>query len=145
MPCNPGLVMYSYNDLFCLQASLSELAKYYNHFGCCTAIDPQAIEADYLWPLQVFNLLLLLTNHSVCLPQGWLCSMLRDDGPLQQQNVCCEGDSTEQGVQTAPEGQGTQSCSFRSRRVSQRIPISGYCVFGIEMCTRINGQIISNR
>lgn len=72
--------------------------------------------------------------------------MLRDDGPLQQQNVCCEGDSTEQGVQTAPEGQGTQSCSLGSLRVLQRIPISGYCgFFWIEMLTQINGQIISNR
>lgn len=69
MPCNSGLVMSSYNDLLCLHASLSELAKYLsNHFGCPTAIDPRAIEADYLWPLQVFNLLLLLTDHSVCLP-----------------------------------------------------------------------------
>lgn len=33
--------------------------------------------------------------------------MLRDDRPLQPQNVCCEGDSTEPGVQTPPEGQGT--------------------------------------
>ncbi len=58
----------------------------------------------------------LLTDHPVCppplLPKGWLCSMLRDDRPLQQQNVCCEGDPTEQGVQTTPEGQGTRSCLF---------------------------------
>ena len=47
-----------------------------------------------------------LTDHYVCLPQGWLCSMLRDDRPLHQQNVCREGDSTEQSVKTTPEGQG---------------------------------------
>lgn len=117
---NPGLVMSSLIDLpphqpfrigeiivesFCLQGS------YWSSDQGLT------IEADYLWQLQVFNLLPLLTDHPVCLPQGWLCSMLRDDRPLQQQNVCREGDSTEQGVQTTPEGQGMPLCLFTPQRL----------------------------
>lgn len=43
-------------------------------------------------------------------PQGWLRAMLRDDGPVEQQNVCRQGDSTEQSVQTAPEGEGIGDC-----------------------------------
>lgn len=35
---------------------------------------------------------------------GWIRSVLRDDRPVQQQNVRCEGDPTEPSVQTAPEG-----------------------------------------
>lgn len=55
-------------------------------------------------------------NWSFCLfpPKGRLCSMLWDDRPVQQQNVCSEGDPTEQGVQTTPEGQGTRSPIFVS-------------------------------
>lgn len=40
--------------------------------------------------------------------------MLWDDRPVQQQNVCSEGDPTEQGVQTTPERQGTRSPIFVS-------------------------------
>lgn len=55
-------------------------------------------------------------NWSFCLfpPKGRLCSMLWDDRPVQQQNVCSEGDPTEQGVQTTPERQGTRSPIFVS-------------------------------
>lgn len=35
--------------------------------------------------------------------------MLRDDRPFQQQNVRCEGDPAEQGVEAAPEREGTRS------------------------------------
>lgn len=35
--------------------------------------------------------------------------MLRDDGPFQQQNVRREGDPAEQGVEAAPEREGTLS------------------------------------
>lgn len=46
---------------------------------------------------------------SFFLPQGRLCSMLRDDRHFQQQNVRCEGDPTEQSVEATPEREGTSS------------------------------------
>lgn len=49
IPCNLGRAMPSDSDFFCLPV----LAKHLSN--CSKAIDPQAIEADYLWPLQGFQ------------------------------------------------------------------------------------------
>lgn len=99
------------------------------------AIDPQVkdTEAHYSCPLQVFNLLLLSTCH-FCLSQGWLCPMLRDDRPVQQQNVCSEGDPSEQGVQTTPERQGTT----RSRLLVSCLGVSHIVPF---LCVTWNLEI----
>lgn len=70
-------------------------------------------------------------NWSFCLfpPKGRLCSMLWDDRPVQQQNVCSEGDPTEQGVQTTPERQGTWSPIFVSHVLHNWKSTSGLLFF----------------
>lgn len=62
-----------------------------------------------------WEVIIQFVSLSLSPPQGWLCPMLRDDRPFQQQNVRREGDPAEQSVEAAPERKGTRSQHVRQR------------------------------
>lgn len=60
------------------------------------------------WNSSIF----LWINIKCLLFLGWFCTMLRDDGSRQQQDVCCESNSSKQSVKATPERKGNGEWLF---------------------------------